>query len=398
MRVLNKGVCVEGFRAGGIKGKYGVALIACNTECDSTMMITRNRVKAAPLLVSAQNAEGKVRGIVANSGNANAFTGRQGHEDALEMCRIGARSLGVSPEKMLVASTGVIGRRLDMEEIRRGIEKVRPMLEESPEASRRAGEAILTTDRKVKSVSVEVEVEGKRVEIGGIAKGAGMIAPQLYHATMLCFLTTNAYIPEEKKDSVLEEAVSQSFNMTIIDGDMSTNDMVALLSSGEAGNSDVDHNFQEGLNYVARELARLIAKDGEGATKYLEVGVTGARSYSDARSAARAVAGSNLVKTALFGEDPNWGRMVSALGYSGAVFDPEDITLILESRAGKVTLVENGKPLAFEGTEELKMARKILKQKEISVYANLKAGKFSSKAFGCDMSLDYVRINAEYTT
>ncbi|MEE9474355.1 MAG: bifunctional ornithine acetyltransferase/N-acetylglutamate synthase [Candidatus Hydrothermarchaeaceae archaeon] len=396
VKEIDKGVCVQGFSAGGLKdGKNGIALILSDEEADCALMVTANRVKAAPLLVSAEHAGGKVRGIVANSGNANAYTGEEGINDARQTCELAAGELGLKAGEFIVASTGVIGRRMDMKFIETGIKEVAKTLGKSGEASLKAAEAIMTTDTTPKMVSVITTLNtGEKVEIGGICKGAGMIAPEFNHATMLCFLTTNAYVPEEKLKNVLESAVDQSFDMTVIDGDMSTNDMVVLLANGLAGNSDIDEHFTEALNHVTRELAKRIARDGEGATKSIEVEVKNAKSETDARRAARAVVSSNLVKTAIFGEDPNWGRIISALGYSGAEFNPEKVSLFIE----KVCLVKDGKVLAYQDTEELKAAKKALASKEIKITADLNAGEYSACAYGCDMSPDYVRINAEYTT
>ncbi len=393
---MNRGVCVQGFSAGGVKdGKNGIAVILSEKEADCALMITGNKVKAAPLLVSAEHATGKVRGIVANSGNANAYTGEEGMEDARRMCELAAGELGLKAEEFVVASTGVIGRRLDMGVIESGIKEAAKILGNSDEASLEAAKAIMTTDTTPKMVSVSTTLNtGERVEIGGICKGAGMIAPQLNHATMLCFLTTNAYIPKDKLKPVLKRAVEQSFNMTVVDGDTSTNDMVVLMANGLAGNSDIDEHFTNALNHVTRELAKQIASDGEGATKSIEVEVKNAKSEADARKAAKAVVGSNLVKTAIFGGDPNWGRIIAALGYSGAEFEPEKVSLFM----GGVCLVKEGKVLAYSDTEELKAAEKALASKEIKITADLNAGNHTATAYGCDMSPDYVRINAEYST
>ena len=387
---------MKGFSACGVKeGKKGIALIVSEKEAQCALMITENKVKAAPLIVSKEHAKGKVRGIVANSGNANAYTGKDGLKDAKQMCEIAAGELGVKAEEVIVASTGVIGRRLDMEVISKQIKKVSKTLSGKSECSLAAAKAIMTTDTKPKMVSVKTTLKtGEEVEIGGICKGAGMIAPHLNHATMLCFLTTNACVPKRKIKNALESAVKQSFNMTVIDGDMSTNDMVVLLANGTAGNSDIDGNFQEALDYVTKELAKKIVKDGEGATKYIEVRVENAKSEADARKAARAVVSSNLVKTAVYGGDPNWGRIIAAIGRSGADFDPAKVSLYIED----VCLVRAGKVLAFADTPELKNAERAIASKEIKITAELNAGEHSATAYGCDMSPEYVRINAEYTT
>ncbi len=396
LKETDSGACVQGFSAGGVKdGKNGIAVILSEKDADCALMITANRVKAAPLLVSVEHAAGKVRGIVANSGNANAYTGEDGIRDARQMCELAAGELGLKAQEFIVASTGVIGRRMDTSAVESGIKAAAKNLGNSGEASLKAAEAIMTTDTVPKMVSVTTTLNtGEKVEIGGICKGAGMIAPQLNHATMLCFLTTNAYIPEDKLKPVLKRAVERSFNMTIIDGDTSTNDMVVLMANGLAGNGDIDEHFTNALNHVTRELAKQIARDGEGATKSIEVEVRNAKSEADARRAARAVVGSNLVKTAVFGGDPNWGRIIAALGYSGAEFEPEKVSLFI----GSVCLVKDGKVLAHPDTDDLKVAEKALASKEIKITADLNAGTHTATAYGCDMSPDYVRINAEYST
>lgn len=401
MIITKKGICCQGFRATGVKkGKYGVAIILSKAAANCALMITSNRIKAAPLLVSQKHfRRGEIFGIVANSGNANAYTGREGIENAKKMCKSAASKLGLKPENFLVASTGVIGRRMDVMAVEDGIKKAAKNLKSSSEASLKAAKAILTTDRFPKMVSVRTRLKsGEEIEIGGIAKGAGMIAPQLKHATMMCFLTTNACVPEDKVNIVLENAVEQSFNATIVDGDTSTNDIAALLANGLAGNKDVDENFQEALNYVTRELARMIAKDGEGATKLLEIIVQNAKNKEDALKAARAIARSNLVKTAFFGCDPNWGRIIAALGYSGAEFNPGKLSLFFEAGNKKACLVDRGKALASQGTRELKTAEKILKEREIKVIADLHSGRESATVLGCDLTFDYIKINATYTT
>jgi glutamate N-acetyltransferase/amino-acid N-acetyltransferase len=387
--------------AAGVKrGKYGVALIRSEAPAKASVMLTSNKVKAAPLLVSKEHVNNDIFGIIANSGNANAYTGSTGMEDAREMCSLAAKLLGGKAENYLVASTGVIGRRLDLATVERLANEAARSLEASPKASEDAARAIMTTDTFPKICSVEVELsDGSRYEVGGIAKGAGMIAPKLSHATMLCFLTTNARLEKEEMDEALARAVEQSFNRVVVDGDTSTNDFVVLLANGSAASDSIE-GFQEALNFVTQTLAKSIARDGEGATKYIEVRVLGAVSDSDANLAARAVVGSNLVKSAIFGGDPNWGRIIAALGYSGAEVVPEKITLYVGTKGDerKVCLVEKGKPLALEGTAELKAAEEVLRQKEIYITAELNLGNGKGEAYGCDLTYDYVRINAEYTT
>lgn len=401
MEKTNKGVCVPGFRASGVReGKYGVALIASDVPANCSVMVTSNKVVAAPLVVTLKHAaKGELKGIVANSGCANAYTGEDGLDDAREMCGHAAKELGHSLNEWGVASTGVIGRRLNMAVIESLIKKASKSLASSGEASLAAAKAIMTTDRSPKNLSVKTRLlTGEEVEVGGIAKGAGMIAPRLRHATMLCFITTNAYIPKDKLNAVLKEAVEQSFNSAIVDGDTSTNDIVVLLANGLAKNKDIDEHFQEALNFLTLELAKMLLRDAEGATKLLEVKVLNAKSKEDAVKASRAIASSNLVKTALFGGDPNWGRIIAAAGYSGAHFDPGSISLYLSDRGVKCCLIDEGRVLALQGSKELKRAEEIMKSQEVIITLDLKEGDEEATFYGCDMGYGYIKINAEYTT
>ncbi|MDP7561064.1 MAG: bifunctional ornithine acetyltransferase/N-acetylglutamate synthase, partial [Planctomycetota bacterium] len=335
---------------------------------------------------------GELRGIVANSGCANAYTGEEGLADAREMCRLVARDLGVASRDLGVASTGVIGRHLNMKLIESLIKKASKNMRSSSAASLTAARAVMTTDRTHKTISVKTRLKtGEEVEIGGIAKGAGMIAPQLRHATMLCFLTTNAFVPKKKINEMLKEAVEQSFNVATVDGDMSTNDMVLLLANGLAKNQDVDENFQEALNFVTRELAKMLVRDAEGATKLIEIMVLNARSGEDAVKAGRAIARSNLVKAAFFGGDPNWGRIIAAAGYSGADFNPDNISLFLSDENREVCLVEKGRVLAFQGSKDLERAEKIMKSSEVIITLDLNKGEESATLYGCDMGYDYIK-------
>lgn len=405
MEITDRGVCLKGFKAYGVREKgYGLAVILSDRPANSSIMVTSNRVMAAPLAVTMEHAsKGTLRGVIANSGCANAYTGEKGIEDAREMCRAAAAELGVEPVSLAVASTGVIGRPLDMPLIKSLIAKTVSSLGKSPQASLAAARAIMTTDTKPKNISVKTRLgTGEEIEIGGIAKGAGMIAPDLRpasaHATMLAFITTDAYVPRDKIHSFLKEAVAQSFNLAVIDGDTSTNDLVVLLANGAAGNREVDDNFQDALNFVTRELAKMIVKDAEGATKFFEVRVTGARSREGASLAAKAIAGSNLVKTALFGGDPNWGRIIAAAGYSGAEFDPENISLQISSKDTEARLIEDGRVLALPGSEELKKAGMVMKAKEVVVTLDFQEGGEEATAYGCDLGYGYIKINSEYTS
>ncbi len=401
MKYTEKGICCTGFKAAGIKEeKNGLALISSEKEASCAVMITSNRVKAAPLVVSSRHAKkGRTRGIVINSGHANAYTGRQGIKDAEAMCTLASEELGLKKEDFLVASTGIIGRKMDMQLIERQKKEAAKRLSSKKEGSQNAAKAIMTTDTFPKSVSVKTQLKnGVEIEIGGIAKGAGMIAPNLKHATMLCFLTTDAYIPDGRIKKCLETAVDMSFNSTIIDGDMSTNDMAVLMASGTAGNRDIDSKFQHALNHVATELAKMIARDAEGATKFIEVEVKNAKTGSDAKKAARAVAGSSLVKSAIYGNDPNWGRIIAALGYSGADINPDIITLLLQNTKDSVCLIEQGRVRAYQDSWELKSAEKILDADEIKITIDLHTGTKNAHVFGCDLTPEYVRINSEYTS
>jgi glutamate N-acetyltransferase/amino-acid N-acetyltransferase len=384
---IEGGICaVSGVRAAGVKeGKYGVALIAARGV--SAGMFTTNRVRAAPLEVTEEHLRGgMLEGSIANSGCANAFTADRGVVDARAMAGLMADLLGVDRRHIAVASTGVIGRYLDMPLISRLFEQAKERLTSSPQASQEAARAIMTTDTKVK----EIAVEHQGFRVAGIVKGAGMIEPSL--ATMLCFLYTDAILNQEELRGYLADAVKDSFNMLTVDGDTSTNDMVLLTATGR--NSCDREAFREALRYVCIELARMMARDGEGAGKYFEVRITGARTEEEARAAARAVARSNLVKAAVYGADPNWGRILAAVGRSGAEVDQEKITLILEGGGMKVFLVEKGR--IMDGV--LEQAREIMRGHELVFYVDLGLGEASARSFGCDLTHEYVDINASYTT
>jgi glutamate N-acetyltransferase/amino-acid N-acetyltransferase len=384
---IEGGICaVPGVRAAGVKeGKYGVALIVARGVAAG--MFTTNRVRAAPLEITAQHLDtGMLEGTVANSGCANAYTGARGLEDAHAMAGLLAELLGVDCSHIAVASTGVIGRYLDMPLVSRLFDQAKERLRSSGEASQEAARAIMTTDTAVK----EIAVEHQGLRVAGIVKGAGMIEPQL--ATMLCFLYTDAIITAEELKGCLADAVGDSFNMLTIDGDTSTNDIVLVTATGKR--SCDKEAFREALRYVCIELARMMARDGEGASKYFEVLVTGAETEKDARAAARAVARSNLVKAAVYGADPNWGRILAAVGRSGAEVDQERITLNLEGGGMKVSLVERG--IIADGV--LSLAQQIMRSRELAFHVDLGLGSGSACSFGCDLTHEYVDINASYTT
>ena len=391
MKRIDGGICaVSGVRACGLRrvDGYGLAVIAA--EGAAAGVFTTNKIRAAPLDVSEKNlaAGGRLKGIIANSGCANAYTGARGIRDAEEMAGLLAGLLGCAPDEIGVASTGVIGRYLDLEQMAEMLEDMKADLRSSPEASEDAARAIMTTDTLAKEVAFEHD--GFRV--AGIAKGAGMIEPQM--ATMLSFLYTDADLTSDVLKECLTEAVDDSFNMLTVDGDTSTNDMVLITATGQS-RCELEA-FKEALSRVCTELAMMIARDGEGATKGVVTKVTGAVCQKDARAAAKTIMGSSLVKTALFGQDPNWGRIVAALGRSGAELDPDLITLSIGSPAEEVTLVDRGR--IIEGGLVLDQAEKIMKSDDLEILLDLGLGQGEARAFGCDLSYEYVKINSEYTS
>jgi glutamate N-acetyltransferase/amino-acid N-acetyltransferase len=392
MKRIEGGICaISGVRAAGVRqGKYGLALIAASGAAAG--MFTTNRVRAAPLEVTAQHlAGGHLDGVIANSGCANAYTGPRGLDDARAMARLLAGFLEADENRIGVASTGVIGRYVDMPLITQLFGLAKSNLRSSGEASLEAERAIMTTDTRAK----EIAVEHGGFRVAGIVKGAGMIEPQV--ATMLCFLYTDADFSAPELKECLKDAVKDSFNMLTVDGDTSTNDTVLLTATGKVKGNKAD--FQEALSYVCMELARMMARDGEGASKYFEAVVCGARDEKDARLAAKAVAKSSLVKTAVCGADPNWGRIICAVGYSGAEMDPDKITLGLEGKSPdgkslKVSLVEKGR--IVDGV--LDQAKEIMKGDTIVINIDLGLGNAVARGFGCDLTHEYVNVNANYTT
>ena len=386
------GVLASGVSA-GIKGlrEKDLALIFCREPAVAAGVFTTNLMKAPPVLLTQSRVKsGKAQAIVANSGNANACTGEAGFEDARRMAQITAEELKIAPEMVLVASTGVIGVRLPMDKIGRGIRQAVKSL--NPKGGHDAARAIMTTDKLPKECAVSLEVSGKKVRIGGIAKGAGMIRPNM--ATMLCFLATDVSITAEMLQRALKESVDLSFNRITVDGNMSTNDTVLILATGGAGNPQIKGEneayaqFRKGLDYVTGKLARMIVEDGEGATKLITVTVKGARNEREAEMAARAVAESSLVKTAVYGMDPNWGRVAAALGYSGAVFDPEKVQIWFDD----LLIVDNG--VATDYDED--SAKRAFMKNNLRITANLNAGDAEATIWTCDLTEEYIRINASY--
>ena len=380
---------VEGVKCYGIKeGKNGLGIVVCKGKIAG--VFTKNRFKAAPVVLTQEHVKsGEVEGIIVNSGNANAFTGEQGLKNARRMAELLAKKLNVPINKIAVASTGVIGVQLDMEWIESKFEEVFANLGTSREHALSFAKSIMTTDSFPKECVIR-----DQFTIAGVAKGAGMIAPNM--ATMLAFIFTDADFEPEELQDMLKKAVDRSFNVTVVDGDTSTNDMVLLIATGK---KRVDRKlFEQKLTELCINLAKMIAKDGEGATKFMEVRVKGAKNDEEAFKAAKTVASSVLVKTAVFGNDPNWGRIIAALGYSGVEVS-ENLDLSVEGFrdgeiVGSVDLVKDGKSMMNEDK-----ARRIMEKSDEIVFAiDLKVGNGEGYAFGCDLSYEYVRINSEYTT
>ena len=404
MNVIAGGVCAaKGFQANGIhcgirknRTKRDLSLIVSDAPASAAAVYTTNLVKGAPLLVTQKHlSNGVARAIVCNSGNANTCN-ENGEAVAEQTCAATAKVLGISPDDVVVASTGVIGQPLDVTPIVAGLPALAAGL--SADGSRFAAEGIMTTDTVLKEVAVEFTLAGKTCKMGGIAKGSGMIHPNL--ATMLVFITTDAAISSGMLKKALSSDVADTFNMVSIDGDTSTNDMVTVLANGLAGNPEITCEgedftaFMQALNTVTVSLCRLIAGDGEGATRLLECRVTKADTKETARTVAKSVICSSLLKAAMFGADANWGRVLCAIGYSGAKVDVSKIDVAFSSKAGTIPVCKNGCGVDF--SEET--AKKILSEKEIEILVCLNAGDEASNAWGCDLTYDYVKINGDYRT
>ena len=405
MKIIDGGVtAAKGFLAAGLaagikKGnKKDMAMIYSSTPCMAAGTFTTNLVKAAPVKWDQEIVyhQPSAQAVVINSGVANACTGSEGMECCQMTAQEAAKVLNIEPTQVLVASTGVIGQQLPMDQIREGVRNLAPLLSGAREASALAAQAIMTTDTVPKEVAVTVELGGRTVTIGGMCKGSGMIHPNM--CTMLSFVTTDAAISREMLQKALSDVVKDTYNMVSVDGDTSTNDTVLLLANGMAENPEITEDckeyetFKEALLYVNTCLAKKIAGDGEGATALFEVKVVGAENKEQAVTLAKSVITSNLTKAAIFGHDANWGRILCAMGYSGAQFDPERVDLYFESAAGKLQIIENG--VAVDYSEE--EATRILSEKEVTAVADLKAGDAKATAWGCDLTYDYVKINADY--
>lgn len=393
----------KGFTANGIhcgirksKDKKDLALIFCEKECDTAAVYTQNLVCGAPITVTKNNiSDGKARAVVCNSGIANTCNA-DGIEKAEGMCEITANALGISKSDIIVASTGVIGQPLDLEPVKNGIGKLVSGLNKNGSDS--AANAIMTTDTVKKEFACEFTLGGKPCHIGAISKGSGMIHPNM--ATMLAFITTDANISSEMLKSSLLEVVSDSFNMLSVDGDTSTNDTVAILASGLCENeritekNDDYRTFTLALSSICEKLVKLMAKDGEGATKLVECVVTGASDVKTAKTCAKAVICSSLVKAAMFGSDANWGRILCALGYSGVDIDVHRVDVKFSSDGGEIEVCKDGSGIDF--SEEL--AKKVLSCDEVYILVDLKSGTSCATAYGCDLTYDYVKINGDYRT
>ena len=404
MEFIKGGVCAaKGFKAGGIhcgirknRTKRDLALIVSEKKAAAAAVYTTNLVKGAPLTVTkAHLSDGYAKAVICNSGNANTCNAN-GIEIAEQTCELLGAELNISPEDIVVASTGVIGQPLDITPIKNGIPSLVKSLSEN--GSENAAEGIMTTDTKVKEIAVSFKLGGKTCKIGGIAKGSGMIHPNM--ATMLVFITTDCAISPEMLKKALSTDIKETFNMISIDGDTSTNDMVTVLANGMAENAEItaegeDFNaFMKALNTVNVYLCRRIAGDGEGATKLIECKVTGAKTLETAKTVAKSVICSSLTKAAMFGSDANWGRVLCAIGYSGAAVDVNKIDVAFKSQKGEIAVCKNGAGIPF--SEE--KAKEILLEPEIEILVELNSGEYSSCAWGCDLTYDYVKINGDYRT
>ncbi len=408
MEIIEGGITSpKGYKAAGIhcgikKEKLDLAVIYSEKPARCAMAYTQNRVRAAPIEVMMKKDPAMLQAIIVNSGNANAITGPRGLYDANQMISGLAKELKIKEDLVGIASTGVISRFLPMEKVMSGIPLVVGKLSQGKEADLAAAKAIMTTDTVEKQACCKVTLkDGTVVVVAGITKGSGMISPnvKVLHATTLSFITTDAKL-EKNVNKQWQEIMDQSFNVISVDGDQSTNDISILMANGSAGGAPADNDaaFWDGVRYVAQQLAKKIVIDGEGATKFIEVRVTGAKDPKEARCAAKGIISSNLVKTAVFGADPNFGRILSALGNSGADFKLDEVVLKLSDDGTTVTLFEKGSPTMIPGTQSEVDARKILAGKKVIVDLDLAVGFSSGEAWGCDLTYDYVKINATYTT
>ena len=405
MQIIEGGVTSPaGFRAAstaaGIKyqGRTDMAMVYSEVPCDCAGTFTSNIVKAACVMWDKEIVESgrKMQAVVVNSGIANACTGQEGYDACRKTAEAVNEALGVAADTVAVASTGVIGMQLPVEKLAAGVKAMAPELADSKEAGTAASKAIMTTDTINKEIAVTFEAGGQVVTLGGMSKGSGMIHPNM--CTMLGFLTTDLSIDQKLMQEALSAVIADTFNMITVDGDTSTNDTLLLMANGLAENKTITEKnadydaFYEALNYVCEYLAKRMAGDGEGATKLFECKVVNAKTKEDARILSKAVVGSNLSKAAIFGCDANFGRFLCAMGYSGSKFDQNDVELFFVSKAGKLQVFDKGVPLSFD--EDL--AKKIMEEKEVTVYVDMHEGDAEATAWGCDLTYDYVKINADY--
>ena len=394
-----KGFMANGLNA-GIKNnvKKDMALVYSEKPCVAAGVFTTNKVKAAPVKwdYNVVHNSPYAQAVVINSGVANACTGEEGYGYCMDMAEAVGNEMQLPKDAVLVASTGVIGRQLPMDIIKEGTKKLPKGLKPDEEAATLAAEAIMTTDTKSKQVAVNFEIDGKVVTVGGMCKGSGMIHPNM--ATMLCFITTDCMIKKDLLQKALSEIVNDTFNMISVDGDTSTNDSVLLLANGMAENKIIDtedenyKKFYEALYYIMEELSKKIAGDGEGCTCLFEVRVLNALTKEDAKTMAKSVVCSSLTKAAIYGHDANWGRILCAMGYSGAEFDPELVDIYFESACGRLQIVKDGRADDYSEEE----ATKILSEEHVIAICDCKQGTFNATAYGCDLTHEYVNINADY--
>ncbi len=405
MKQIDGGVtAAKGFKAAstaaGIKYKdrKDMAMIYSEVPCKAAGTFTTNLVKAAPVKWDKVVVENSTcaQAVIVNAGIANACTGEEGLRYCMETAEAAAESLSIPVSSVLVASTGVIGKQLPMDRIVAGVKAMVPELDSSQESGTAAAIAIMTTDTVKKEVAVQFEVGGKTITMGGMCKGSGMIHPDM--CTMLSFVTTDVVISKELLQEALREDIKDTYNMISVDGDTSTNDTVLLLANGMAGNEEIQSKnedyeaFCKALNFINETLAKKMAGDGEGCTALFEVKIIGAETKEQAVTLSKSVITSSLTKAAIFGHDANWGRILCAMGYSGAVFDPEKVDLYFESAAGKLKIIENGVALSYSEEE----ATRILSEPEVTATADIKLGEATATAWGCDLTFDYVKINADY--
>jgi len=403
LEILNKPTLPKGYKASGIysglkKAKKDLGIIVSDNLSVAAGTYTTNKVKAAPVLWDKKLTDNneKIKAIIVNSGNANACTSLQGEKDNEEIASVVASYLNCEKENILVCSTGVIGVPLQMDIYKKGINNIVNTINDSDQDLDNFSNAIITTDTTTKITSVKTIIDNKEITITGVAKGSGMIHPNM--ATMLSFIITDANIDNNTLQSLLGNTIEDTYNMISVDGDTSTNDTVLVLANGKANNSLITENsdnfksFKEAFIHVNTYLAKAIVEDGEGASKFIEVNVNGAKSKKDAKILAKSVITSNLVKCAFFGSDANWGRILCAMGYSEAYFNVDKVSINFESKISSINVVKNGVPILFD--EDL--AKKILLEKVIKVNITIEDGDYSATAWGCDLSYDYVKINGDY--